>query len=376
MDRHRCPAVGLAPAGDAAHMMRASDMTVALVVGAIAAIALAAGCASGNRSVAARPQPAPDRRPAPAWIEAPPSEPGMLYAVGSAPAGDRQRAVAAAREELASEIEVSVEAEHAQREASAVTSDSSGHHTEHYDRDVRSLARTRVAQRQLPGVMVRETYDSDDRTYALVAMDRSAWAAQLRAHIDALDARLAQASAAHDAGKATEVRPVAALARYYQELAPLASERSELEARHRLAGGADLPHTPVDIDTVRADLARQLRSLGIHIVAAEAAVALAPLARDACARQGLLVEDSAPQLRLEVSSTSTVGRIGSEYRADGALTAALRSADDGRTLAEVTLDARASGLDAATARQRLLEKLAAALASRLDDELVSFVARW
>ncbi|MBA2481440.1 MAG: LPP20 family lipoprotein [Planctomycetes bacterium] len=351
---------------------------IAMWFGLIAATMSVIACQDQPRTPAASASASASAVAAPAWVTTTPTSPGMLFAVGSAARGDRERAIAAARSELASGIEITIASERDERDTSHRSGDDTGLRTERYDRDTRSQVRLRVAQERLPGVVVRETADLDDRTAALVAMDRSAWAAGLRARIDEVDARLS-ALAAHSSDGDADAPPAAAAARLYQRILPIAIEREEIAARLRVADpAASVPASPVVVAQMRADLLRVLAQVAIAIASQAGSEALRPLANEACANQGLRVEPSTElaQLVVRIDLAQEATRIEREFRADGSVRADILEPSSGRVLGSLTLSERASALDETTARKRLLEKLARHLATDLDQHLLACIARW
>jgi hypothetical protein len=330
-----------------------------------------AACAEAPR---AADQPARAVEPPPPWAERLPSEPGMLFAVGSAARGDRESAAAAARRELASSIAVDVAAERRERAAASTTADSAGRRMETYVADVRAETSQRVAQEGLPGVTVRETRDAGDRTWALVAMDRAAWAS-------ALDARLAEIDrdlAAVDDGLrgSDEDREAVAAVRRWARQVPLFAARVEIAARLRLAR-PDAAVPPPAIaeaaarDQVAAALGRVLIAVSAH------PPELSGAAAEACSALGLRADADWGALALAITAPdATTRRIDGEWRADGSASARLEVVADHRVLATVQFADRASALDEQTARFRLKQKLAADIAADLDRNLLSYLARW
>ncbi|MBA3710001.1 MAG: LPP20 family lipoprotein [Planctomycetes bacterium] len=337
----------------------------------IAALLTATGCGSSRAPVE------PIRQTAPEWTTRPPTAAGMLFAVGSAQRGDRDRAIAAARAELASEIEISVESDREDRERSDVAGDDTGRRTESFDHEMRAQARSRVAQEHLPGVVVRETCEVDDRSFALVAMDRAAWAAALRTRLQELDARLQALTTQPPEGAAAP--PAAAAVRCYQRLVPVIAERDEIAGRLRVADpAASIPTPPVDLVQLGSDLQQVLAQTSITIAPEAGSEAMRPLASEACAKQGLRVEPdrALAQMLARIAITTDTTHVGSEFRADGTLRADVVEPATQRLLGSVTISERASGLDEATAHSRLLTKLATRLASELDQHLLAYIARW
>jgi hypothetical protein len=335
----------------------------------LALIALAlCGCAQSGRSHPDTAQRDPD--PPPPWAERLPSEPGMLFAAGSAARGDRAAAVAAARSELAASIEVSVRAERVERQHGETAADSSGKRVERYDSDLRAEAAQRVAQDRLPGVQARETRDAGDRTWALVAMDRAAWAQQLHARLAEADAAIAPLQARMAGADApTSVR-------LWLQLAPLLARRDEVAARLRVAAPAEtVPPPAVDAAGARAEVARALAQVAVAVRAQPPE--LAGAAVEACSAVGLRAVPAGGALALVIDSPpATAQRIDGEWRLDGTAIAELGVPGDARSLALIRVAERASGLDEAAARARLRDKLAVAIAADLDRNLLSYLARW
>jgi hypothetical protein len=336
---------------------------------AIVALAIAlAGCADS-------PRPAdPPADPPPPWATELPRERGMLFAAGSGQHGDREAALAAARTELASEIEVSIAAARREAASGETAIDATGRRVERWDQSVRAEGEQRVTQANLPGVTVREARDTRDRTWVLVAMDRAAWAEQLRGQLAALDQRIIDTAATTE----PEAQPAAAAARRWLRIAPLIGERSALADRLRLAAGEEPPQPPLDLAAERAELARRLGSVSIRLALDPE---VEPAALEACAAHGLSVvsgetDGLAPLLLHAGLEGIKIDRIGDEYRCDGRLVGSLDARERSRSLAAIDLSERTSGLDSATLKSRLGAKCGAALAEQLDRNLLIYIARW
>ena len=320
------------------------------------ALCLLAGCGderSPSGPAAARP----------AWLDQPPQSVGLIHGVGVVNGvNQRDAAIAKAREDLASQIAVSIQAERAQDDRLSESLVQGGARSGRLDSDVRSQVRTKVDQQELPGVSTVQVWTGNLETAALVVLDRTAWGLALRQHLADLDLQLqAMAEQRPPAGK------LAAAIAFFRKASPVGEDRAETARRLRVAAPAgSIAAPPLDLAELRAALAKEAAAVSIALTAGGDASALVGPAGERLAQAGLAVVDAskAPRLILTLTATSAVRTVNGDHRVDGHLDAAL-TAKDGRKLAGFSLDDRASGTVLDEARRRLRERQAEHLASHV-----------
>ena len=311
----------------------------------------------------------PGRDEAPAWVRSAPVEPGALFSVGSG--GGRDAAISSARAELARSLRVSIDASSRALARAEDQRGSRSGRSERFESSYVSDARSSARIEDLPGVTVVEVVAHAGETWALLRLDRAAWAEDLRAGLAANDQALA-ALALPPAASA------ASAAKLLRAGAPLWAERERLVAGLRLAAPGVLPpNPPFDKFAWQHGIDLALAGIGLDLIAGAELAQLRPLLAEACARQGILLAANAP-LRLALDLDVREQRVAisdqSQWRLDGMLSGRVLDANQ-RELGGFTLSERASAGDAAEARRRLLAKLADRLAADLDRRLVEFIAR-
>ncbi|MHC5068494.1 MAG: hypothetical protein ACYTF0_07875, partial [Planctomycetota bacterium] len=231
----------------------AAHLTFALIT-----IAVMAGCGGGRNTA----QPGP-----PAWALEPPTAADTLYGIGSAQRGQRQSAIDAARVDLISQIEISIEGLRSDRSASRAHSTGDGSFSATIEMEIEEQIVSQARLDDLPGVRVERTEDTLDKTWALVAFDRHGWAVSLRLQLAEVDRTLAAtASAAADISPTDSTNRFASAARIYQQTLPLIVEREYLTRRLRLAAPTiPIAEPPVDIDAIRAQLRAVIGELTVAI---------------------------------------------------------------------------------------------------------------
>lgn len=318
--------------------------------------------------------------PAPAWFLHPPQQPGMLFAVGSAEAGNRALALARAHQDLVSQLRLTIRSQ-AQRNEEYASQDATGtNRAERLAQQARSEVQTKASAEDLPGVTVAEQVDTSTACYLLIRLDRQAWAADLRERLAGLDARLPGEVAAITAlPTATPREQLAAAGVHIRRLLPLLVERDEYLTRLRTAlPGTAMPADPID----RAGLDRRLQNLLAGLtVSLPADPSVKPL-------EGQLIEslrgiglrtvaaDQNGIMQLPLVLTLRSERIGDMIKLDGQLTGSLRLAPEagGTQLGGISISERASSSREDVARERLQQKLARRLATDLDARLSRMLA--
>lgn len=161
-----------------------------LALALTAAILAVAGC--GGSKPAAEASAGGGKLPG--WVNNPPSEPGKVHAVGSAPiiAGSQARAIAQAKEaarlELTKQLRVTVSGTTESRMKQTVEGGKS-----QLTRSLREAVRSQVSDVQLEGIEITESvaHKSTESAYALARLDRAQAEMRLNNRIGELDDRLA-----------------------------------------------------------------------------------------------------------------------------------------------------------------------------------------
>ena len=333
--------------------------------GILAATLVLGGCFGG---------PAGPTRPAiPPWVTKPPEATGLLYAVGSGT--DREAALANARQELASQVQLDIHAETENADRYESRQATGGARVESLTAEARSRVRTRAALSDLPGVTVDRQEIVNGTTYVLVRLDRSLWAAELRGRLTAANERLVGLERELVVTPATSpAERLNLLGRLLAELLPALAERDEAERRLRLAEPGLAPSaSPIDRQRWTTRLGNLLDQLQVGLpTGTPERDALAPALTRALAKVGLrgTTAPDAP-LALDLTLTLRTQTIGEQIRCDGSLVGArgLTPAAGGRRLGGISLADRASSTQADAARDRAIAKLADKLAKDLADRL-------
>lgn len=336
---------------------------------ALLALALAGcqGAGDVGRAVAAPFRP----DPAPAWVKDPPRRDGWLFAAGSAPAGQRDAAMAQAQRELASQIQLTIQVDDRRVDAGTVQEATGAARVERFESAARNEVRAKAQARELPGVKVEREEEAGGQVYLLLGLDRALWAADLRGRLAALD----EALAAEVKARADDRSPAAA-AKLLHLVLPQLAERDDLVARLRAAAPAtQLPKEPIDRAALRARLEAQLAALTVELPAGAEFADMLPQLTDALARVGLRTAAPGEQavLRLKLAFKSQVLRIDNQYRVDAQVSGGVEDAAKGRRLGGIQIGERAGAPSEAEARDRLAQKLAKRLADELDKRLIDML---
>jgi hypothetical protein len=178
----------------------------------------------------------------PAWVNSPPSAPGKVHAVGSAPivAGGEGRAISQAKEaarlELMKQLRVTVSGTTESRTRQEVAGGES-----QLTRSLREAVRSQVPEVRLEGLRIQETFahEASDSAYALAQLDRAQAEMRLTNRIGELDERLAGYTGKGQSGSRLE--RLQAL----MPAMPLLEKRRKLNERLRLVSeqgrGEQLP---------------------------------------------------------------------------------------------------------------------------------------
>jgi hypothetical protein len=195
----------------------------------------------------------------PSWVNNPPLDSRLIYAVGADVQHDRRRALADARRDLAQQLHIAIGSEDGDGEdASAGEGDDTPSDLVHVDAS------------ELPGLTVVQWKDTSSCTYVLVSFDRQAWADTLRHDIADIDARVSAIirDLAQHPDPDTQTHPVAAQARLYQQLLPLCLQRDAKVQHLRIADPAGLiAPGAVSVGDLQSQLARVLASVSVDVVA-------------------------------------------------------------------------------------------------------------
>lgn len=331
--------------------------------------ALTGGCGGGGREAAA---------PVPGWLNSPPSAPGMLYGVGQvSQANQRDQAIAAARVDLAGQIEISINAIRQQEDRVAETMETGKSLIGRVDSASQSTVQARIAVEALPGLKTDQIYEGENRTAALVSLDRQQWAQALRLHLAELDAFLSARRDEIVANASKDMSVFAITIRTYRTLLPSLRERDELARRLRIASpGAAVPPAPVSAVALRTALSLQLGVLRIALVGKDAsATGIIPTIYERCTAVGLkVVAQNAPSdLLLTLAVQTTTADIQGDIRADGRLDGTLSQSQGDRQLAGFSVKGRASSTKVDTARDRLHARLAEELIAEFDAHLLEWL---
>lgn len=334
-----------------------------LVAGA--AVLALTGCLGGPA--------APVRPSVPGWVAQPPSAPGMLYAVGSA--NDRDGALASARKELASQVQLDIHAETESTDTYQNRESTGNSRVESLAAEARSRVRTRAALSDLPGVTVDRQETVNGTTYLLVKLDRALWAAEVRGRLTAASERLVGLDRELNLTPSTSPSErLNLVGRLMAELIPALAERDEAERRLHLAEPGLPPLSqPIDRQRWLTRLSTLLDQLQVGLPGGTPErEALIPSLTAALAKVGLraTTASDAP-LVLELNLTLRTQAIGDQIRCDGHLVGALGLSPTagGRRLGGISLADRASSTQVEGARDRTVAKLADKVAKDLAERL-------
>lgn len=342
---------------------------------ASAALALAialAGCFGGGGSRAVV-----DNAP-PAWYGHPPQQAGTLHAVGAGP--DRETALARAQQDLVSQLKLSIKASSTHSETYSSQEATGTDRAERLAQNARSKVQAKSSIEDLPGVTVVEQADRGTSTYVLLRLDREAWAADLRARIAGIDARLPTEAAIVTAMPAiTPAQRLTAAGTHIRRLLPLLVERDEYLTRLRTAlPGSAMPAEAVDRGALDRSLSGLLADLTVTLPSDPSVKPLESQLIESLRGVGLRTVDPGQPgvLQLPMTLTTRSETIGGQIRLDGQLTGSLRLSPEagGTQLGGISLTDRVSSARDDVARERLYQKLAKKLANDLDARLTRMLA--
>lgn len=311
----------------------------------------------------------------PAWVQQPPTRLGMAYAVGIGYSPDS--AQQNGKNEVLAQLQVTIEALREDQTLITRREDSSGSRSAQMMNAVAESVLQRVAMQDVSGLRVAERAQGADGThYALVALDRQAWAATLRQQITQLDTQLDAAwqTYQNDLRQRGTLDQVAHLSGI---VLPPAIEREALARRYALVNpGGSLATAPVATHTIRSAVAALLDGISIALAIGPDLAPIAVDCRQSLIARGFHVLDDpeAAQLVVELDLTIRGQAHGGLYRADGTLTGSIRESGSGRLLAAVRAEERASGNSPAIAGDRLKRKLAPLAAQAIDQALIERLA--
>lgn len=314
----------------------------------------------------------------PAWFQHPPQEAGLLYAAGSAGPGERESALARARQDLVSQLRLTITSDVRRNEDYSSNESSGQNRAERLAQVARSDIQSKASAEDLPGVTVVEQIDQREAVYVLLRLDRVAWANELRAHIATLDARLPiEADAVLALPTATPVQRLTTAGQHIRRLLPLLVERDEYLTRLRTAlPGSAMPAEPVNRAALDRHLHDLLAELTVTLPDDPSVLPLQTQLIESLRRVGLRAVPAAGVLQLPLTLTTRAETIGGQVKLDGQLNGSLRLAPDagGTQLGGIALTERASSTREDVARERLYQKLAKRLADDLDQRLSQMLA--
>jgi hypothetical protein len=319
----------------------------------------------------------------PAWFQHPPHEEGMLYAVGAAGPGQRDTALARARQDLVSQLRLTIVADVRHNEDYASTDATGQNRAERLAQVARSDVQAKASAADLPGVTIVEQVDQREATYILLRLNRVAWADELRARIATLDAKLPTEAAAILAfPTTTPVQRLTAAGQQIRRLLPLLVERDEYLTRLRTAlPGSAMPAAPIDRAALDRHLQNLLAELTVTLPDDPSIMPLQTQLIESLRQVGLRAVPAnngvnGGILQLPLVLTTRAENINGQIKLDGQLSGSLRlSADAGGTqLGGISLSERASSTREDVARERLYQKLSKRLAEDLDQRLTRMLA--
>lgn len=352
-------------------------MRLALGISLCVTLALTSGCGSDSLL---RPLGLAPAETAPAWFQHPPHEAGWLYAVGSAGPNEADAALAKARQDLVSQLSLTIHSSTTSSETYSSQEATGQGRAERLAQAARSQVQAQASADELPGVQVVERVEQSTGTYVLLRLDRQAWAADLRTRIADLDAQLTTQAAAITALPIdTPAQRLTAAGTQIRRLLPLLVQRDECLTRLRIA----LPGTAMPPDAInRAALDNRLENLLADLtVSLPTDPSVKPLESqliNSLRAVGLRTVPAGQNgvLTLPLTLTTRSETISGQVRMDGQLTGSLSLAAEagGTQLGGISLTERASSTREDVARERLYQKLAKSLADDLDQRLMKMLA--
>jgi hypothetical protein len=337
----------------------------AILPTAIVAVLVAAGCEPQYRPGRGPVRTDPSADGMPAWVNEPPLDRRYVYGVGTDVKGDRNRAIAEGRRDIARQLRIVIRGDEQEAEDVDLADEIPG-----------SRPRVSIDHLELPGITVTKEVETTRCLYVQVALNREAWATSLRSRIDELDRAMRTTIEQQLPGPATG--PVGQTARLYQQLMPLVTEREEKADHLRIAEpGAALAEAPITSATLRERLARVLDAVTVDIVADPALDSILPQLTASCANLGLRIAPgmTQPTLRLKLQLQTSALSVDGLERLDGTFQSTVLTGKDGQNLGGITIALRSSGLSDTVARDRLMRKILVRWAEYLDQDFVAYLTR-
>ncbi len=320
--------------------------------------------------VAAKPKPAAIEHGRPSWIDQLPQEEGKLYAVGGGMKGRREDARRKALAELASSLKVHVQSDTTVSEGELTKIGPGGERVGRAWSNYKSEARLTV-DRDLTYASIAAEAESGKDTWALAVLDRVAWAAKLRQEIGTVDTQL-QAESGRLAEAGGGLRPAA---RALRAVGPLAARRDTLISDLALADPqAQPPACPIDVMALFQTCAKGLATVTIRVEGAPDAV-FASRTQEAMTKQGLAVNDKTGSVLLRLALRETPRKLPNGWTSIAvAGSATVVDPNNGNISGSLQIDAKGVDIDAAQAREKMLNKASAEIASAISDQLIDLLA--
>ena len=324
-----------------------------------------------------KPKPRPaEAKPAivqgrPAWVDQLPQADGKLFAVGGAAKGRRDEARRKALSELASSLRVRVQATATVDEGEIAKIGPGGERVGRAWSNYRNEARLTV-DRDLTFATISAEAEDGSETWALVELDRNAWAAKLRQEVGVVDERLV-AESARLSGSNGGLR---ASAQTLRAIGPLAGRRDILVADLILADPqAKPPACPIDLQGLFAACAKGLATVSIKLEGAPDAV-FGARTQDALARQGLIVNERDATVVLRLALRETARELPNKWtRINVAGSATVVDPSTGNIAGSLQIDESAADPDAAQAKAKMLDKASVAVAKAIDERLIDLLGQ-
>lgn len=345
--------------------LRSTFFRHALLPTVIAAALFCVGCEPQYRPGRGPVRTDPSADGMPTWVHEPPLDRRYVFGVGTDVKGDRNRAIAEGRRDIAHQLHIVIRGDEQEAEDVDLTEEIPG-----------SRPRVSIDHLELPGITVTKEANTSRCLYVQVALNREAWATSLRSRIDELDR--AMNVAIEQQPPAPETGPVGRTARLHQRLMPLVAEREEKADHLRIADpGAALAEAPITSAALRERLARVLDVVTVDIVADPALDSILPQLTASCANLGLRIAPSAaqPTLRLKLQLQTNSLAVDGLERLDGTFQSTVLTGKDGQNLGGITIALRSSGLSDTVARDRLMRKILVRWAEYLDQDFVAYLTR-
>lgn len=307
----------------------------------------------------------------PDWVDQPPSEPGKLYAVGSAPRGKRDDARTKAKQEIAAQLRVSVKATTTTSESETTRIAANGGRVGKAVQSFRNDAQVQV-ERDLSNTSIIKEAEDVREVFALAMLDRAAWAVSLRREIEQVDAKL---TALRDQAAAAGSGLYQA-ARALRSVGPLAAKRDILVADLILAEPqSQVPACPVDIGTVVEQCRKQMAAVSIRLEGAEDAVFASRL-QDAMSRVGLTVTEKAAPVVLRLALRQSPRKLPNTWtRINVSGSATVVNPETGKIAGSLQVDESGTDVDENQARSKMLDAVSKSLAASIDEQLLDLLGQ-